>query len=232
MFINVTHNFQKECGEKDADRYSKKLQHYHQYLWSKSLPNGQLFTLTCSSQNRLHHKSGLGEFYLSSDRAINTFSNWKKTKKIADRFPTEEINHFNSLTETIGAIMIWPSTRVNGKTTINGARGMNSKISDRLDLTIECIRRFYRDERSPLWETFRRYQKYFSLFTNFKGYVDFFLLQDAVSDNYKSVLIASPFDDFHSAPIPKTISEYRDYMRQVSEFVNARNKRIAEFCSG
>jgi len=93
MFINVTHNFQKECGEKDADRYSKKLQHYHQYLWSKSLPNGQLFTLTCSSQNRLHHKSGLGEFYLSSDRAINTFSNWKKTKKIADRFPTEEINH-------------------------------------------------------------------------------------------------------------------------------------------
>jgi len=128
--------------------------------------------------------------------------------------------------------MIWPSTRVNGKTTINGARGMNSKISDRLDLTIECIRRFYRDERSPLWETFRRYQKYFSLFTNFKGYVDFFLLQDAVSDNYKSVLIASPFDDFHSAPIPKTISEYRDYMRQVSEFVNARNKRIAEFCSG
>ncbi|WP_113903400.1 DUF6994 family protein [Brevibacterium celere] len=34
--------------------------------------------------------------------------------------------------------------------TINGARGLHPRIVDRFDLTLECIRRHYRGEPSPL----------------------------------------------------------------------------------
>ena len=55
--------------------------------------------------------------------------------------------------------------------TINGARGVNHKIQDRFDLTLECIKRFYIEEDSPLTEVFKRYSQFFNLFllynTNF-----------------------------------------------------------------
>jgi Family of unknown function (DUF6994) len=54
------------------------------------------------------------------------------------------------------------------------------KISDRFDLTIECIRRHYPHQSSPLSETLARYDDFFAWFESFSGYVDFFLLQDLV----------------------------------------------------
>jgi hypothetical protein len=44
----------------------------------------------------------------------------------------------------------------------------------------------------------------------FKGYVEFFLLQDLVSSDFSAVRIAEPFDDFKGTPIPRTVQEYRD----------------------
>ena len=71
------------------------------------------------------------------------------------------------LLDTIGGIVIWPSTKINGFQTINGVRGFNRQIVDRLDLTIECIRRFYLGESSPLYDTFARYNDFFQLFDDF-----------------------------------------------------------------
>ena len=133
------------------------------------------------------------------------------------------------LLDTIGGIVIWPSNKINGFQTINGARGFNRQIVDRLDLTIECIRRFYLGETSPLYETFLRYNDFFQLFDDFKGYIDFFLLQDYVTEDYMSVKIAEPFDDFRSTPIPKTVDEYLSYMNMTSELIEARNQGIKEF---
>lgn len=47
---------------------------------------------------------------------------------------------------SIGGEIIWPSHPNN----INEMRGMNPYIKDRWDLTIECIRRYYKGEKSPL----------------------------------------------------------------------------------
>ncbi len=58
--------------------------------------------------------------------------------------------------------MVWPSNRISGASTINGAKGMNYFIADRLDLTIECIRRYYLGETSPLYETLKRYDDFSS----------------------------------------------------------------------
>lgn len=231
MKIDTTYNFQAETEPLDADRYSSTLQEYHRILWSKPLPNGKMFELSKISNNQLYHKSDPGEFYLSSDRAIPTFSKWKKLEHIISQIPKDRISNFINLAETIGGIIIWPSNRIGEFQTINGARGFNSKISDRLDLTIECIRRYYLNQESPLYETFKRYNSFFRLFEDFKGYIDFFLLQDAVSSDYSSVRIAPPFDNFESVPVPTTVDEYILYMNETVEFVQARNKRIARFGS-
>ena len=60
--------------------------------------------------------------------------------------------------------------------TINAASGVNSKIQDRFDLTLECIRRFYAQEESPLKVTLERDISFFNLFQDFKVYVDFFFI--------------------------------------------------------
>ena len=46
--------------------------------------------------------------------------------------------------------------------TINGARGFSRQISDQLDLTMECIRLYYLDLQSPLYETLKRYDSFSS----------------------------------------------------------------------
>ena len=226
MKLDPTYNFQAETEPHDADRYSSTLQEYHRILWSKPLPNGKMFKLEKISQNRLYHKSDLGEFYLSSDRAIPSFSKWKKMEHIIRKIPKDRLDNFLNLSNTIGGIIIWPSNRIGTYQTINGARGFNSLISDRLDLTIECIRRYYLDENSPLYDTFKRYDDFFRIFEDFKGYVDFFLFQDAVSSDYSLVKIAPPFDNFESIPLPKTVDEYIQYLDFTEGLVKARNKRI------
>lgn len=226
MKIDVNYNFQADTEPRDADKYSNVLQEYHRILWSKELPNGKQFELSKISTCRLYHKSGLGEFYLSSDRAVPTFTKWKKLKHITTQISKDRLNNFNYLTDTIGGIIIWPSNQVNHLSTINAIRGFNTKISDRLDITLECIRRYYLNQDSPLFETLKRYHEFFNLFGDFKGYIDFFLFQDWVSSDYSSVKIAPPYDDFKSIPVPKSFDEYIQYMELTEKLVNLRNNRI------
>ncbi len=225
--IDIGFDFQAEAGGRDSDRYSPTLQEYHRILWSKPLPNGNVFRLIKISENRLYHKSDLGEFFLSSDRAIATFTRRENLKNIISQVSTDEIENFYQLSNTIGGIVIWPCNRINNKITINGDRGFNRKISDRFDLTIECVRRYYQSETSPLYETFKRYSNFFSLFNDFKGYIDFFLLQDIVSSDYSTVKIATPFDNFNTPPVPSCIEEYLIYKDNTIKFLEARNARIA-----
>ena len=127
---------------------------------------------------------------------------------------------------TIGGMMVFPGNRIDGKWTINQARGCLRKISDRFDLTLECIRRHYVGQSSPLGETLARYRDFFALFENFSGYVDFFLLQDLVTDDCSAVTFFMPFDDFKTPSVPKDGDTYREYRRRTIEFIEARNRRI------
>jgi hypothetical protein len=71
-----------------------------------------------------------------------------------------------------------------------------------------------------------RYHNFFALFENFSGYVDFFLLEDLVTDDCSAVTIFPPFDDFKTPSVPKDIETYREYRRRTIEFIDARNRRI------
>ena len=73
-----------------------------------------------------------------------------------------------------------------------------------------------------------RYAEFLALFGDFAGYVEFFLLQDAV-EAYGSVRFFITFDDFRSSAVPQDIATYTDYQRRSIEFIQARNLRIADY---
>lgn len=227
MNIDTSFNVYSDTPKgKDPDSYSPTLRNYHKILWSKKLPNSLLFKLDDTIPMRLHHKSELGEFVLSSDSIANTYSNIKSTTNIIKKIDTQELEKFVFLCSTIGGYIIFPSERINNQMTINGARGVNKKIRDRFDLTLECIRRYYNKENSPLNETFNRYKKFFNLFDSFQGYVDFFLLQDLVANDYSSIKFFIPFESFENYPLPNDIEEYKQYKYNLSNFILARSQRM------
>ena len=212
---------------KDPDTYSPTLRKYHKLLWSKPLHNGTVFELNDTVPKAyLHHHSEAGEFFLSSDAITHTYHFTKSMEHILDQVPTAELDMFFKSMSTIGGYIIFPSKRIDGKMTINGARGTSAKIKDRFDLTLECIRRHYANEQSPLSETLQRYSAFFKLFEDFAGYIDFFLLQDLVSDDYSSIKFYLPFDNFERSALPQTVAEYLSYKELVLDFVSARNKRF------
>jgi len=223
--IDISYDFRSDAHGKDPDAFSARLRRYHQLLWSKPLSNGKIFDLTEENGAYLYHRSSLGEFFLSSDTAIPTFSKWKRLEEVINQVDPLEIEAFRSICYTIGGMIIFPGNKINGKPTINGARGFNPRIADRFDLTLECIRLFYLERNSPLSSTLSRYADFFLLFENFQGYVDFFFLQDLVREDLR-IKFFIPFKDFESPSYPKNLDEYLEYRSQSINFVNERNNRI------
>lgn len=225
-YIDCDFDFRVDAGGKDPDFASPTLRRYHRILWSKPLPGGQLLTLSESTPGvYLHHRSELGEFFLSSDSVMQTFIRWPRLFPITRQLSDEELRSFFDLGYTIGGTTVFPSNQIDRKWTINQARGCIRAISDRFDLTVECIRRFYADEPSPLYDTFARYRDFFALFEDFPSYVEFYLLQDIV-DSSHSVRFFMPFDDFKSPAVPSDVSTYREFRARSMEFNTARNERI------
>ncbi|CAN5451777.1 hypothetical protein BH10ACI2_BH10ACI2_20900 [soil metagenome] len=133
--IDVTFDFRSDACGGDPDSTSPTLKRYHQLLWSKPLPNGKLFDLDIKSgHGYLYHKSELGEFVLTSDSVMPTFSNHKRYAHIIGQIPQDEVERFDYITYTIGGMMVFPGKKIDGRMTINGARGCNHKIRDRFDL--------------------------------------------------------------------------------------------------
>lgn len=221
--IDTSFDFESDTpADKDADFYSPTLRRYHQLLWSKALPSGDLFTLSADPQGYLVHRSSLGPLHLASD-AITTRLLGRAWKVLAS-IPAHDLPV--DLGYTIGSSILFPGTRIDGKATINGARGFHPRISDRFDLTLECIRRHYRGEESPLAAVLLRYADFFALFRDFRGYVDFFLLQDLTTGDDEGVRFFYAFDDFRTPAVPRTADDYLDYVSASNDFIRARNRRI------
>jgi hypothetical protein len=228
--LNIAFDFRHDTpAGKDPDVYSPTLRRYHQRLWSKPLPSGAPFQLvTTTAKVYLHHKSELGEFFLASDSVVPTFTRNKRMAHITDHVSSEDRHRFLSLSYTIGGMMVFPGNKIDGQMTINGARGCHPLIRDRFDLTVECIRRHYSSEPSPLSTALYRYHDFFHLFGDFRGYVEFFLLQDLVSEDFARVRFFTPFSQVQSPVIPQTLEDYNSYRLAAEEFLRARNARIAE----
>lgn len=215
-------------GATDPDKHSPTLKSYHQQLWSKELPNGEKMNLQPGDQyTYLQWKN----FRLSSDTIIISLIHWNN-KSMVDQINARLGDYKPFYLDlihkayTIGGMIIFPQHQGS----INQGKGCNKKISDRWDLTLECIRRYYKGEDSPLYKTLARDKEFFHLFVDFKGYVDYFFLQDCVSDDYSSVDIWCGDDSFEGSGLPKTLDEYFAFIENQLEFLKRRSQRIHEYC--
>ncbi len=217
------------AGGNDPDALSKTLQKYHQVLWSKELPNGEMMGL---SIGRGTDYLTWRDFRFGSD-SITAGFRYNKYKPMLERI-AQAVPDYKAFVEgylrkayTIGGEIIFPKRRHGS---INQNRGCHPQIKDRWDLTLECIRKFYLGEASPLYETFAKEKEFFDLFVDFKGYVDFFFLQDCVSADYRSVNFWLGNGDFTDPPLPQTVDDYFHWIEKNLEFVRNRNRRIQEHC--
>lgn len=242
--IDTTIDFTSDAGGRDPDTHSATLRSYHRLLWSKPLPDGTEFALI-EAGTRVRDRSGRGAVSaspmsnaLSSDYIVNTFTQWKR-KRIAEiihQIPEAESRAFSHSVSTIGGRIVWPAVQVGGAT-MNQAKGWNRRIADRMDLTLECIRRYYRGQRdpheagdSPLRQVIETYAAFFDLFVDFDGYVAFFLLQDLVAERGR-VRFFTAFDDFNGSGAPSDLETYLRYRGRVLEFIAARNSRIEDWAA-
>ena len=223
--LDISFDFQTECKiGQDPDSASKTLRSYQQLLWSKPLPNGELMELGVE-KGVLKWK----DMWFGSDSITASFLHYRfpLREHVEQNIPnfTEFKQDYWHRTYTIGGEIIFPMVRWS----MNQARGCSVKICDRWDLTLECIRRFYSGEATPLDKALDNSNDFFNLFVDFKGYVDFFLLQDCVDDNYNvKFWLDTPL--FVSMPMPKDLNEYYLWINSQIDFVTKRNKRIREYC--
>lgn len=219
--IDIAYDVRLDSNGKDPDYASETLKSYHQLLWSKPLPNGQVMELTTGKGFYLRWN----DFYLGSDSIIVSFihARYKHKQLIMDSIPDFPKYRENYLKKayTIAGSIVFPQVRWS----MNQARGCSRKIADRWDLTLECIRRFYAGETSPLDTALQRSENFFKLFVDFKGYVDFFFLQDCV-DEYYNVKFWLDTPLFISDPMPDSVESYKAWIEKELEFVEKRGKRI------
>ena len=220
--------------QRDPDIYSPTLRRYHRLLWSRTLPNGEKMNLK-EGKSPAYDYLSWKNFRFASDTIIVDF-NYATYKQIIDQVKQkvgDYKSYFENLTRrsyTIGGAVIFPKH----PNSMNQAKGINSRIADRWDLTLECIRRYYIGQNSPLSKVIDGDKDFFDLFGNFRGYVDFFFLQDAVTDDYSNVNIwcGNPNFDVEKGRtgLPQTVEEYFTFIENEYEFLDRRNKRIKEYC--
>jgi len=226
VIIDTYFDFRLDSAGRDPDLASPTLKRYHQALWSKQLPNGEYLRLSAEKCTYLRYK----DILLGSD-SITTSFRYERNKELLRRveqtttsYP-EFIENYLHNTYTIGGAILFPKHRGS----INQVRGCSRKICDRWDLTLECIRRYYVGEQSPLDAALLRDKAFFELFIDFKGYVDFFLLQDCVDEKYHVKLwLDTPL--FENDPMPKNTEAYFNWIDSQLFFVKQRAKRIVEYC--
>ena len=207
----------------DPDSASKTMQLYHKLLYSKPLPNGEIMGLQIDKgANYLTWK----DFRFGSDSIIVSFRYSRYRAMIeqnANSLPDYHsyMENYVHRSYTLGGEIIFPKKQGG----INQSRGCNPLIKDRWDLTLECIRKYYLNEKSPLYNILLQNKDFFDLFVDFKGYVDFFYLQDCVTIDSK-VKFWLGNGNFEYFPLPKTVDEYLSWIEKELEFVERRNNRI------
>ncbi|PPB48023.1 hypothetical protein C4K88_16360 [Arthrobacter pityocampae] len=222
----------------DADRDSRRLRMDHELLWTKKLNSGVLFAPTAPSVRRkgyliFEDAAGAHHWY-GSDAITASYTRWLRPKPLVDAIAglnEEQRSRYLDPQYTIGSSMIWP-VRKKDRPTMNTARGLRPVIADRMDLTLECIRRHYTGESgNPLSDVTRAYEDFFALFDGFKEFVDFFHFKDLVTLDYDAIQFYLPFDNFERSGTPATTDEYVAYRDATLTFIARRENRMAEWVS-
>lgn len=217
---------------------------------NKTLPNNKKFTLEYKHIKGYNNINLCGnDIRYGSDSIINIYWYWTRPAIIKNLIDYEVknfvkyktgLNFYDFIQKyiktayTIGGHMIFP--KLPSKYSINVKRCFNNYlIRDRFDLTLECIRRYYiylsdgTKLKNPLFDIFEfeTNKKYFKMFSDFKGYVDFFFLNSLVDKNYNFVkLFIDNSDNFNNDALPKNKEEWWTLYEKQQIFLMQRNNDI------
>ena len=96
-----------DAGGKDPDVSSPTLRQYHKLLWSKLLPNGRRFDLNDTLRGvYLHHRSELGEYFLSTDSVIPS-QGGDSRRRIRSSTPRRRTKRSWPISYTIGGMTVF-----------------------------------------------------------------------------------------------------------------------------
>lgn len=235
--FDVSFDFRTDVpAGKDPDEYSARLRATHRMLWSKPLKSGTALELVIPSSRRkgylLNAYPKGPELCFGSDAITHSYTTWTRPNALREAIASldeQQSKKYLNPPYTVGSAMIWP-VRSKDRPTMNQARGTRSAIADRIDLTLECIRRHYADEQdSPLTDVLHAYRDFFDLFNGFSEFVDFFHFQDLVSADYTQVNFLLPFEGFARHGAPRSAEEYISYRTGTLSFIKGRERRITEW---
>ena len=228
----------------DADRDSPRLRLDHELLWTKRLRSGVTFAPTAPSARRdgyLIWTDGSGaRHWYGSDSITHSYTKWPSPKALAEAkaaLSDEQRALYLSPQYTIASSTIWP-VRSKDLPTINTARGFGRTgkvLRDRIDLTLECIRRHYEGADNTLASVLTAYGDFFTLFEGFAEFTEFFHFQDLVRPDFSAVrslmcsdeVLAQP--DFEREATPTNVEEYVTYREATLEFITRRGNRMADW---
>lgn len=210
-------------------------------LWSKPLPDGQKLELEGDRSGYLKIVSLSERRTVGSDNFATTHANALPTlARALDGFSHGHLCAFC----TIGGYIVFPNglaqqlpVRTNSRVrrwTVNQARGMDRRVADRFDLTLETIRMYYAGivdrAQNPIGDVLEAYGWWFDLFgsgpTGFLTYADFFFLTPLLdADGAVKPFGALSLDFMNALPSHDTVA-YRAYVADQLEFVRFRNALI------
>ena len=196
--VNKLHNVGLTKGQ-DPDKLSVSLKEYHMCLFSNRKMQSCSFTIKAGQKNEIIFNNKEHEIIFTPDSITNIFessSRWfnkMREKDIVASFVDEDhevatlVNEFHRIDYSIGSSIIFP-IRFDGmtiKTSLNCGRGMSQRIHDRIDYTLECIKRYYggSNDDNPLLYCLELNNTFVQLFRDFYDFVRFFMLDDLIDCN-------------------------------------------------
>jgi hypothetical protein len=228
---------------RDANAYSPELYNCHSELWSKALPNGETLKLRFCPKG-VDRKTGRPykpfilkdedesfRLPLTSDTIAPSYNKLAKLLRqgVIDE---KQANEYLRAGRSTGSFLIWPirGDKENSNNTINIVRART--VSDRIDLTLGHLQKWYEGQHgSPggLYKTFQLYSSYFELFVTFKGFADFFYLQDFISeDNSKVKLFNRHGGNVTGRESVEQLGnkDVLEYIRWILDIIELRSTRI------
>jgi len=241
----------------DPDADSAHLRGWHQVLWSKKLPAGDQLDLRPEGRwlrdEGLGEYMSSDAAVPVWERWGEVQSFHAEAQPLLQDLGRGSIHDVGWRLYDMGGLILFPGLQVNRAWTITQAKGCTRlRIADRLDLTLECIRLYYEflrdhpehsatlstesDRTNPLGSVLHRYRWFFELFGSFDGYVDFWLLDDLVVKGEGGLSVnfllprasSQPYDFTQEWALPADQHEYCAHLVAADDFVEKRNRRMAQ----
>ncbi len=229
----------------DPDSWHKDLRESHRILWSRPFPSGDAWSFAPVPRWYLKNAEPRAneptQWSIGSDNFATTHTN--ALPKMASTIPDYEMGHLHDFC-TIGGYIVFPNGIAQTRTTqvkprkwsINQARGMERRISDRFDLTLDAIRLYFvritTRDANPIGDVLDAYGWFFDSFgkgaEGFQAYVDYFFLNPMVTDG-RVVPMYGDALDFGDALPRRSQSAYNDYIAAQRTAVSDRNELITRW---